>query len=249
MRLDNNLAVAADTSLPTTFWRAQQLRGVSQVHWLLNSFSGETNINRVGNEIMAVGKSVQRVDGVAKVTGKARYTDDFTMPGMRVAKYLRSTISHGRVLAIDTSNARTLPGVDGVFTSKDVPKNVFATAGHPFSMDPGHVDVADRLLLTDHVRYMGDEIAIVVADSELTASKALALIEVEYETYQPLVDHQDILDGDAPEIHKGTGNVVKAHSFVAGGNLEEVKGECDHLLEGYYHNQILQHCHLENHTD
>jgi xanthine dehydrogenase molybdenum-binding subunit len=197
---------------------------------------------------MAVGKSVQRVDGVAKVTGKARYADDFTMPGMRVAKYLRSTISHGRVLAIDTRSARSLPGVDGVFTSKDIPKKLFATAGHPFSLDPGHVDVADRLLLTDHVRYMGDEIAVVVADSELTASKALALIEVEYESLQPLVDSQDILDGDAPEIHKGTRNVVKTHSFVAGGNLEEVQAQCDHLLEGRFKTQIMQHCHLENHT-
>ncbi|MBW2683559.1 MAG: xanthine dehydrogenase molybdenum-binding subunit XdhA, partial [Deltaproteobacteria bacterium] len=117
---------------------------------------------------MAVGKAVQRIDGIAKVTGKARYTDDFTMPGMRVAKYLRSTIAHGRVLTIDTNKARALPGVDGVFTHKDIPQTKFATAGHPFSMDPGHVDVADRLLLTDYVRYMGDEIAIVVADNDLT---------------------------------------------------------------------------------
>ncbi|MFW2368312.1 MAG: xanthine dehydrogenase subunit XdhA [Desulforhopalus sp.] len=197
---------------------------------------------------MAVGKSVQRVDGVAKVTGKARYTDDFTMPGMRVAKYLRSTISHGRVLRIDTSSASRLPGVDGIYTYKDVPKNVFATAGHPFSLDPGHVDVADRLLLTDYVRYMGDEIAIVVADSEITAAKALALIEVEYESFQPLVEHQDVLEKGAPEIHKGTGNVVKTHSFVAGGNLEETRKNCDHLLEGHFKTQIMQHCHLENHT-
>ena len=197
---------------------------------------------------MAVGKSVQRVDGVAKVTGKARYTDDFTMPGMRVAKYLRSTIAHGRVLTIDTSKARALPGVDGVFTYQDVPKNKYATAGHPFSMDPGHVDVADRLLLTDYVRYMGDEIAIVVADNDLTASKALSLIDVEYESFQPLVNRRAILGDDAPEIHKGTGNIVKTHSFVAGGNLEEVKEECDHLIEGRYQTQIMQHCHLENHT-
>jgi xanthine dehydrogenase molybdenum-binding subunit len=197
---------------------------------------------------MAVGKSVQRVDGVAKVTGKARYVDDYTMPGMRVAKYLRSTIAHGRVLTIDTSRARALPGVDGVFTYQDIPKNLFATAGHPFSMDPGHIDVADRLLLTDYVRYMGDEIAIVVADNDITASKALSLINVEYESFQPLVNHKDILGDDAPEIHKGTRNVVKTHSFVAGGNLEEVRAECDHLLEGRYKTQIMQHCHLENHS-
>ncbi len=197
---------------------------------------------------MAVGKSVQRVDGVAKITGKARYTDDFTMPGMRVAKYLRSTISHGRVISIDTSQAKALPGVDGVFTFQDVPKRNFATAGHPYSLDPHHMDVADRYLLTDHVRYMGDEIAIVVASNDLIATKALSLIDVEYESYQPLVDNDDILSEGAGEIHKGTGNVVKSHSFVAGGELDAVRGECDKLLEGQYKTQILQHCHLENHT-
>jgi len=196
---------------------------------------------------MVVGKSVQRVDGVAKVTGKARYADDFTMPGMRVAKYLRSTIAHGRVIEIDTSKAKALPGVDGVYTFEDVPKTIFATAGHPFSMDPHHMDVADRYLLTDHVRYMGDEIAIVVAVNDLIATKALSLIDVEYESYQPLVKNGDVLAAEV-EIHKGSKNVIKSHSFVAGGNLEEVREECEHLLEGRYKTQILQHCHLENHT-
>ena len=113
---------------------------------------------------MAVGKAVPRVDGIAKVTGRSRFTDDFSLPGMRVAKYLRSTIAHGRVVRIDTSRAEELPGVDGVFTYRDVPKNTFATAGHPFSSEPDHMDVADRLLLTDHIRYEGDEIDIVVAE-------------------------------------------------------------------------------------
>ncbi|CAG0907490.1 unnamed protein product, partial [Cyprideis torosa] len=197
---------------------------------------------------MAVGKSVRRVDGVAKVTGKARYADDFSIPGMRVAKYLRSTIAHGRVLSIDTSRARSLPGVEGVFTYEDVPRKPFATAGHPYSMDPGHADLADRLLLTRSVRYMGDEIAVVVADSELTASKALALIEVEYESLRPLVKNEDILRSGAREIHTGSKNIVKTHSFVAGGDMEEMRRQCDHLIEGRYTTQILQHCHLENHT-
>ena len=77
---------------------------------------------------MAIGKAVQRVDGVAKVTGKARYVDDFTMPGMRVAKYLRSNIAHGKVVRIDTNRAKGLPGVDGIFTFEDIPENRSATA-------------------------------------------------------------------------------------------------------------------------
>ncbi len=197
---------------------------------------------------MAVGKSVKRVDGAAKVTGKARFTDDFSLPGMRVAKYLRSTIAHGRVVRIDTGKARGLPGVDGVFTFEDIPKNVFATAGHPYALDPAYGDVADRLLLTDHIRYEGDEIAVVVAENELTAHKALALIEVEYETYQPLVRMNDVLAEDATEIHKKTKNIVKEHAFVAGGDWEQAREESDYLIEGVYETQVLQHCHLENHT-
>ena len=197
---------------------------------------------------MAIGKSVQRVDGVAKVTGKARYTDDFSMPGMRVAKYLRSSIAHGRVVRIDTGQARGLPGVDGVFTYEDTPKKIFATAGHPFSLDPGHTDVADRRLLTDHIRYQGDEIAVVVAKNELTARKALALIEVEYETYRPLVRMDDVLAEDAPEIHKRTRNIVKEHAYTAGGDWQKAKEESDHLIEGRYETQVMQHCHLENHS-
>ncbi len=81
---------------------------------------------------MAIGKSVQRVDAVAKVTGRARYTDDFYIPGMLVAKYLRSTIAHGRVKRIDTSKAKRLAGVEAVYTYADVPQNKFATAGHPY---------------------------------------------------------------------------------------------------------------------
>ncbi len=197
---------------------------------------------------MAIGKPVQRVDGVAKVTGKARYTDDFSMPGMRVAKFLRSPIAHGRVIRIDTGRARGLPGVDGVFTYEDIPQKIFATAGHPFSMDPGHVDVADRRLLTDHIRYQGDEIAVVVAENGLTAQKALALIELEYESYRPLVRMEDVLAEDAPEIHKKTRNIVKEHAYTAGGDWEQAKEESDHLIEGRYETQVMQHCHLENHT-
>ncbi len=197
---------------------------------------------------MAVGKAVQRVDGVAKVTGKSRFTDDFSLPGMRVAKYLRSTIAHGRVVMIDTSRAKALPGVDGIFTYADVPKKPFATAGHPFSLDPAHADVADRLLLTDHIRYQGDEIAIVVAENDLVARKALSLIEVEYETYQPLVRNDDVLADDAPEIHKRSKNIVNEHAYVAGGDWEQAKADSDFLVDGCYETQVLQHCHLENHT-
>lgn len=196
---------------------------------------------------MAVGKPVQRVDGAAKVTGRARYTDDLCPPGARVARYLRSTIAHGRVLRVDTARAKALPGVDAVFTFEDVPKHPFATAGHPLSLDPDHADVADRLLLTDHVRFLGDEIAVVVAESANVAAGALSLIEVEYEAYRPLLRPEDALAEGAPRIHPG-GNLVKEHSFALGPEGTGGMGASGFAVEGRYETQLVQHCHLENHT-
>jgi xanthine dehydrogenase molybdenum-binding subunit len=197
---------------------------------------------------MAVGQAKLRIDGAAKVSGKARYTDDFYMPGTRVAKYYRSAIAHGRVSRIETKAAKALPGVDAVFTFEDVPDILFATAGHPYSMDPGHRDVADRLLLTGTVRYHGDEIAVVVAKDEVTVHKALELIQVEYEEYPPLVRNSDVMGGDAREIHEGSGNKVGEHGFVTGGDAAEAKAASGHLLKGSYSTAIVHHCHLENHT-
>jgi len=196
---------------------------------------------------MAIGKSVKRVDAVAKVTGRARYTDDFYMPGMLVAKYLRSTIAHGRVKKIDTRKARQYPGVEAVFTYEDVPKTNFATAGHPYSLDPDHKDVADRLLLTRHVRYWGDEIAIVVAENNIILQEALRLIEVEYEIYEPLVSPRASLAKGAREIHAGSSNVIGESQYTVGGKIDDALASAEITLENEYRTQMCQHCHIENH--
>lgn len=196
---------------------------------------------------MAIGKSVTRTDAVAKVTGRAEYTEDMQRPGMLVAKYFRSTISHGRVTEIDTLEASELEGIEAIFTFKDVPENAFATAGHPFSLDPHHKDIEDRHLLTGNVRYMGDEIAIVVAQNELIANQALAKIEVSYQEYKPLVKLEDILAENAKEIHEGSSNVIGQHSYSCGGDVDEGFAGADHVLEADFKTAMVQHCHLENH--
>ena len=198
---------------------------------------------------MAVGKAIPRLDGEAKVTGRARYTDDMPMPGMREAKYLRSTIAHGRVKSIDTSRARSLAGVDAVFTFQDVPQHQFATSGHPHIFDPAMQDVMDRRLLTDHVRYMGDEIAIVVARDELTAKKALELIRVEYEEYAPMVRPEDSLARGARRIHEECeNNLVESGHMKAGDDPDLAMQQSAHRFKGQYATQVQAHCHLENHT-
>jgi xanthine dehydrogenase molybdenum-binding subunit len=196
---------------------------------------------------MAVGKSVKRVDAVAKVTGRAKYTDDFFIPGMLVAKYLRSTIAHGRVTKIDANKAQQLPGVEAIFTYEDVPQNKFATAGHPYSLDPAHKDVEDRLLLTRDIRYWGDEIAVVVAENNIVLQEALKLIEVAYEEYDPLVTSEAALAEGAREIHAGSENVIGESRYAVGGDIEDVLSEADVIIEGRFKTQTCQHCHIENH--
>lgn len=196
---------------------------------------------------MIIGKSVNRTDAVAKVTGRAEYTEDMHRPGMLVAKYFRSTISHGRVTEIDTTEAINHEGVEAVFTFKDVPQNLFATAGHPFSLDPHHKDIEDRLLLTGDIRYMGDEIAVIVARDELTAKQALKKITVVCEEYPPLIHPDAILADNARQIHKGSSNVIGQHRYSCGGDVEKGFEEADHIVEGDFTTAMVQHCHLENH--
>ena len=112
-----------------------------------------------------VGKREVRVDAFDKATGRTKYYEDL-MP--RDALYVRirhSTIAHGFVKTVDKSAAEAIPGVVKVLTCFDVPEHPFPTAGHPWSMDPGHQDVADRHLLNRHVRYYGDDVAVVIAEA------------------------------------------------------------------------------------
>ncbi|MCP4691152.1 MAG: xanthine dehydrogenase molybdenum-binding subunit XdhA [Desulfobacterales bacterium] len=196
---------------------------------------------------MAVGKPITRVDANAKVTGRARYVDDYFRPDMLAAKYFRSAIAHGRVTKIDVDRARALPGVEAVFTYEDVPGIKFATAGHPYTLSTSHRDVEDRLLLTRDVRYVGDEIAVVVAENALIAGRALGLIRVECEEYTPLPTPEKALAEGAREIHEGSGNIIGRSEDAFGPDLEKAFSESDHVLSGDYVTPAVQHCHLENH--
>ena len=100
-----------------------------------------------------VGKSEIRVDAFDKVTGRTKYYEDRMPAGALYARIKHSTIAHGFVKSVDKSAAEAIPGVVKVLTCFDVPEHCFPTAGHPWSMDPGHQDVADRNLLNRHVRY------------------------------------------------------------------------------------------------
>lgn len=196
--------------------------------------------------LSAVGSPFKRVDATAKVTGRARYTDDCIMPGMRYAKYVRSPIAHGYVSAIDTRAALALPGVDAVFTFQDVPDICFPTAGHAWSLEPAKRDVADRLLLTQHVRHFGDGVAIVVARDALTAEKAASLVEVSYEELPVITAAEQALAPDAASIHPG-GNLLR-HSEIRANEPQEAIAAAERQQHARFQTPVIQHCHMEGVT-
>lgn len=196
----------------------------------------------------SVGQSKIRVDAYDKATGRAKYTDDLCDKSALVTRIVHSTIAHGMVQKVDTAQAEQIPGVVKIFTCFDVPEYRFPTAGHPWSTDPHHQDVADRLLLNRHVRYYGDEVAVVVAENEVAAAQAARLVKVEYEEYPFVLDVQKAMEPDAPQIHEEYPNNILAHTQIRNGDYETASQEPGLIkVEGWYETPTVQHCHIENH--
>ena len=166
----------------------------------------------------SVGKSVVRVDAYEKATGRAKYTDDLCDRNALVVKICHSTIAHGFVKSIDTTQAEAIPGVVRVLTCFDVPDHPFPTAGHPWSTDPHHQDVADRMLLNRHVRYYGDEVAVVIAEDEVAAVQGVRALKVEYEELPFVLDVQKAMEEGAPQIHEEYPQNILAHTDIRRGD-------------------------------
>lgn len=196
---------------------------------------------------MGIGKNIKRVDAFDKVTGRAKYTDDFQIGNALTAKILHSTIANGLVKSIDIKEAEKLEGVYKIITCFDVPDRAYPTAGHPFSLDPDHGDVADRKLLNKRVRYYGDDIAAVVAKDSLTAEKAINLIKVEYDEYKPLLSVEEALASKDKPIHDEYPDNILAHTSYEIGDYEKaIKEEGLIKFEGEYETSPVKHCHIEN---
>ena len=195
-----------------------------------------------------IGQSVTRVDAPDKVTGRAKYTDDIADKSALIAKVLHSTIAHGYVKSIDTSEAERIKGVVKIVTCFDVPDIPFPTAGHPWSTDPHHQDVADRLLLNRHVRYYGDDVAAVVARDEVSAAQAIRAIKVEYEELPFVLDPIEAMRDGAPQLHEGFDHNILAHTSYEDGNYAEaIKEPGLIVVDKWYNTPTVQHCHIENH--
>ena len=183
--------------------------------------------------LRAVGRPLPRPDAVAKVTGQAKYTDDYSFPNMLYGATLRAAHPHARIVRVETARARALPGVHAVLTAEDVP----GEKHHGLIFDDWPV------LCYDKVRYVGDAVAIVAAETPEIARRALALIEVEYEPLPAVTSPQEALAPGAPHVHEG-GNLLK-HIKVRKGDVEAGFAQADVIVEGEYHTPMYEHAFLE----
>lgn len=194
-----------------------------------------------------IGSSINRVDAKDKVTGKAKYTGDLIKHHALVAKVLHSTIANGVVTSFNLDKAWEIEGIVDIVTCFDVPDIQFPTAGHPWSVEKKYQDVCDRKLLNTRVRYYGDDIAVVVAESEIAANRALKLIEVTYEEYKPLLTVWDAMKEGATTLHQEKPNNILADTSYEIGNFEEAIAEKGLTkVEGIYETPVVSHCHLES---
>lgn len=180
-----------------------------------------------------VGKSIIRVDGLSKVTGKAVYPQDIYMENMLYAKTLRSTKPHA-YFKLDTSEALKIDGVVKVLTANDVP-------GHN---SHGVLFKDHEVFCNKKARRIGDPIALVVAESEKAAEKGIDAIKVEYEELEAVFDPSEAMKDTAPQIHEGNSNIVY-HYKIRKGNIEEAFKECDVIVENEYYVPMVDHVFLQ----
>ena len=191
-----------------------------------------------------VGKSYKKVDAATILSGRAAYTEDFVPPHALVIKVLRSPHPMAKILDINATAALKLPGVEAVFTYKDVPKTRFTLAGQSYPEPSAY----DSLILDQYVRYVGDAVALIVAKDEATALQAMKVVRVTYDVMEPVLDMRTALDHPTvihPEddLHYNMPvggdpkrNLACSYSRVVG-DIEGELAKCDYVVEDTYFDQ------------
>ncbi len=188
-----------------------------------------------------LGQSVRRVDAVSKVTGQALYPGDINRPGQLWMKILFAGRPHARITRLDTARAEAYPGVVAVLTAKDVPCNEY---GLIMPDQPVLCGLGSPKAGAEVVRFVGDHVALVVAETEAAAAAARALIEVDYEDLPVVTDPRAAMQPAAPRLFPDRDNVI-THYRIRQGAVDAAWGECDAIVEGVYHTPVQEHAYLQ----
>lgn len=220
---------------------------------------GHQHARQIGRT-RVVGQKERRVDARPLVTGAAVYAAEFEQPNMLHARILHSPHAHALIRQVDKSRALALPGVRAVLTHEDVPRVAHSTAGQPYPEPSPY----DAYLLDNRVRYVGDWVAFVAADSAAIAEEAVSLIDVEYEMLPAVFDPFEAMSAGAPQLHEadlthpnyGTNNGpvydaahnIAAHEEFEHGDVTAAMREADVIVEGEYSVPYVSHAVLEPHV-
>ncbi len=194
------------------------------------------NDPKVDEPMEVISRSVPPIEVTEKVTGRAKFTDDFVFPQMLFARTLRSPYPHARILSINTEKAKALPGIHTVLTHVDVPgENLHGLVYRDWPV-----------LCHDVVRYVGDAVAIIAGETDDIVAEALKLIEVDYEPLTVVADPEFAHTPEAPVLHSNhpTGNLLK-HIKVRHGDIEQGFVDADVIIEREYRTPTTEHAFLE----
>jgi CO/xanthine dehydrogenase Mo-binding subunit len=203
----------------------------------------------------SIGQSYSRLDAHDKVTGAALYSGDLTRPDMLYMKTLFAGRPHARIISIDASAAKALPGVAAVFLAKDVPVNEYGLQKKDQPVLCGPYPLLDGIfsenkekpaVRADIVRCEGDQVAAIVAETEAIASQARDLIKVEYEDLPAVFDATEAMKPGAPRIHPELGDTnICVLDKIRKGDVESAFTKADVIVEGEYHTPYQEHAYLQ----
>ena len=189
-----------------------------------------------------LGKIIPRIDAKDKVTGAAQYPGDINFDNQLYMKILFAGFPHGIIRSIDTSLAERVPGVVAIYTAKDVPNNEYGlgTPDQPVLCGPG-----SNKAFGDHVRFVGDQVAIIIAETEDIAVKARKLIHVEYDALPIISDVLEAINDPQPIIHPDRGSNTFCHFKVRTGDVESALRNSDVVVESTYKTPVQEHAFLQ----
>ncbi|MDM8528294.1 molybdopterin-dependent oxidoreductase [Anaerolineales bacterium HSG24] len=216
-------------------WNICRCTGYNAIIRAIQQASGQDvpELSSVKSPMQAISRPLPRPDATAKVTGQGIYAGDLHVAGMLHAKVLRSKYPHAKLLQVDVSQAKALPGVVAVLTADDIPGR----------KDCGVHEIDWPVLCYDKILYVGDAIALVAAESVEIAEQAIKLITVEYEPLPIVTGPMEALADDAPQLHD-KGNEL-AHFHLEQGDLNAGFAEADVIVEQEYRTQTVEHAFIE----